>query len=234
MRRITYAGLLLCLMSISSIASAQTEPPVVDAWPAVPSPEQPTAPTWEPSTPPSPLPSALVVQARDTERPPRNGSGRSSRSSSNVAPTGPVHEQWYGWQTLLVDLAGLAVGLIELGGNSDGSPLFGGVYFLGGPIVHFAHGHVGRGFGSLVLRLLMPLPGVLVGAAASLGCAERGDEPCTNAPIVIGGGLGMLGAIIINAAVLAYEDVPDEDPAALYVSMAIDDRSVGLAASGMF
>jgi len=44
----------------------------------------------------------------------------------------------------------------------------------------------------------------------------------------------MLTAIIVDAGALAYEEVPDESPAVPRVSVAIDERIVGLVASGMF
>lgn len=144
-------------------------------------------------------------------------------------PTPAVHHHWYGWQNLLVDVAALAVAIVSV--NADASALASvGIYLLGGPIVHCAHGQRGRGFGSLGLRFAMPIVGLL-------GCgvfADGDDSACSLEGIILGGAVGMLGAIIIDAAVLAHEDVPNEVSAAPRVSIAIDQRSAGLVASGNF
>src|SRR5690606_31567395 len=72
--------------------------------------------------------------------------------------------EWYGWQTLAVDAAGLALGLgyaAKKPETKSGEPLhpatatFVPLYTIGlfgGPIVHFAHGRVGIGFLSLGIR----------------------------------------------------------------------------------
>jgi hypothetical protein len=88
---------------------------------------------------------------------------------SGVAAANDVSEEpasesrWYGWQIMIADA--VAAGLIV---QSIGSPAnvsetrqnLGGVgfgtYALGGPIVHWAHGRVGTGFGSLGLRVGFP------------------------------------------------------------------------------
>ncbi len=59
---------------------------------------------------------------------------------------------WYGWQTLIADGGTLAATYVT------GSPIvFLGGYALGAPIVHWAHGNVAAGFGSLGVRVVAPI-----------------------------------------------------------------------------
>jgi len=118
-----------------------------------------------------------------------------------------MKSRWYGWQTLLVDGA-------ALGFASTGSDLSVGIYALGGPVVHWAHGNTWRGVGSLVLRVGAPLA---LGAAFGYGCEASGnsdgDMGCLGAEIG-GAMLGVVGAIVVDSAVLARDTVPvDEDMA---------------------
>jgi hypothetical protein len=215
-------------------------PPMLPPAPPDPSPLPPSPPA--PSTlelltiVPSPLP---PTAARDDERPPvyeqpsRVVVSRRwppSRSSAH-ATAGPTHDHWYGWQTLLVDLAGLSLGVVALGDSGGQSLGFvaGGTYLLSGVIVHAAHEQGGRAVGSFFLRLAAPFVGALLGCAA----LDTGGEFGCLGGMVLGAGLGVLGAIIIDAAI-AHEQVPDEDPASPRVSIAIDQRGAGLVASGMF
>lgn len=122
----------------------------------------------------------------------------------------PVEESrtervWYGWQTLVVDGIALTApfALASAGAESEVAAntfLLG--YALGGPAVHFAHGNVGRGFGSFGLRVGLPLGGAAVGALAT---SRAGCDYCALGGAVLGtfGGIG--GAIALDAAWLAYD-----------------------------
>ena len=81
-------------------------------------------------------------------------------------------------------------------------------YLFGGPVVHAVHGQGGVGAGSFLLRVGMPVMG------AFLGCAIQGDSSgefsCLGGALV-GFGLGALGAVVIDASLLAYEE-PQENP----------------------
>ena len=84
------------------------------------------------------------------------------------------------------------------------------VYFLGGPAIHWAHGHGRKGLGSLGLRVGLPLGGLIAGALlGSVACGSSDSEfvPC---PVAIGA-LGFLGgavaAPVVDAAVVAREPV---------------------------
>ncbi len=138
---------------------------------------------------------------------------------------GPEHEVWYGEQTLLLDGASAAmfVGAGLTSGSRTNLPgmlaVAGTVTFLfGPPIVHFAHGRIGPGFGSFALRVALPLElafdGLLIGAASS---SNQGSEDIPAAPVyggLIGLGLGAVGASVIDAALLARYKTRDVDPEA--------------------
>jgi hypothetical protein len=123
-----------------------------------------------------------------------------------VAPPALAEEEatqtkttWYGWQTLIVDGGAIAAGLVT--GNA--AVLVGGMT-LGAPIVHWAHGNVLTGFGSLGLRIGVPL---LTTVSASLVMSNRevtnGHE--SEEALSIGILAGGLFASIFDAAVLARE-----------------------------
>jgi hypothetical protein len=75
------------------------------------------------------------------------------------------------------------------------------VTFFGGPIVHWAHGHVGRGFASMFgLRLGLPVAGALLG----LGIGYGARNPSLGA--VLGASVGALTGWIVDIAVIAYDE----------------------------
>ena len=65
---------------------------------------------------------------------------------------------WYGLQNLIVDGGVIVGGLVLTGAtNEAGGVVLVTGYFFGGPIVHWSHGQVGRGFASLGIRVAAPL-----------------------------------------------------------------------------
>jgi len=123
---------------------------------------------------------------------------------------------WYGWQTLIAD--GAAVGLLWLAlvssdgsaGNILGTASF-MTYLLGGPIVHWAHGHGGKGWASVGLRVGLPIGGAIAGALIGrAACGSEGEGDFVPCPVVYGAlGLvgGMAAAPIVDATVIAREPV---------------------------
>jgi hypothetical protein len=134
--------------------------------------------------------------------------------------TSQSRSRWYGWETLLVDGAVMTIGMLPLLEKDEprrtalGIGWY-GAYALGTPIVHWSRGHVGKGFGSLGMRVGGPLAGGLVGAGlAWLSGAKFGssDSPSDGDLIVQGGVvLGMIAPIVIDAVFLAREEVPVRD-----------------------
>ncbi|HEY5452510.1 MAG TPA: hypothetical protein VIQ54_27325 [Polyangia bacterium] len=133
------------------------------------------------------------------------------------APAKPETPQttWYGWQTLIADgaAAGL-LGLTLLSSDGNGANVLGtlsfGTYLLGGPIVHWSHGHGWTGFGSLAARVGLPLGGALVGVligAAACGSSEDEFIPCPVAFGAVGLLGGMVAAPVVDATIIAREPV---------------------------
>jgi len=116
-------------------------------------------------------------------------------------------EVWYGWQTLFWDAASLPATVVY-------PPLGIGTYALGGPVVHWAHGHTVKGLGSLGLRVGPPL---LIGYLCTIGCDTSPDSMDCNLKFAFGGLVGVVTAITIDAAVLSYEKVPVERRDALTI-----------------
>jgi hypothetical protein len=155
-------------------------------------------------------------------------------------PAYTTKQRWYGWETLI----GLAItdGALIGGGAAleSGWPIVAGFIMrpFVGPIVHWQHGHVGRGFGSLGLNVGVPFTLGAVGAAAtgdncnrSLGCL---------AGFVLGYFIGSIVAPIIDVAALSTEkvEVPVE-PEALHVQSLtvvpiLDKGRTGLGLAGQF
>ncbi len=201
---VALASLLLCSPGLAQSApdAAERESPAQGvAPPAQPLPPPPTPPAGAAPAWMEPNPYAAVPSASWT--------GPLSPPAADRGPDVPqlTKSRWYGWQTLLTDAAAFA--------SLDIDPALGvGVYALGGPIVHWSHGNTWRGFGSLAMRVGAP---VLLGAAFARTCNPSGDEGdwgCLGAA-VIGVGLGVAGAIAVDAAVLARDRVPVESDTAM-------------------
>lgn len=164
-----------------------------------------------------------VPPATQREAAPVPSAPQSSERASAPAPSLPssspdplqapgTHVRWYGWQTLLSDGGAFALMLAGTKTSSmEGLTIAGGlVYALGGPAIHDAHGHTGKALGSLGLRILLPV----IGGVAGDGIAAHDCAPGTWLCGLNGVGPGMLAgagiAALIDATVLANEDVPDE------------------------
>lgn len=116
---------------------------------------------------------------------------------------------WYGWQTLtslgvsstfmVLSFAGPSTALVTM-------PLALGGAVLGGPIVHWANGNVGKGFISLGMNVGATAVGATIGAG--LWCREGcgGDFGGWERLIggMIGAGIGLVVSNIVDASVLAY------------------------------
>ncbi len=137
-------------------------------------------------------------------------------AAADRTPAAPPrkHSHWYGWQTIIVDGMSLLVVPAMADETKSTSLLALGVggYALGGPIVHLAHGEVARGAASLGLRVGLPFLGALGGAMVDGNSCS--GEICRMDRVVLGGALGVLAAVVVDSAALAYERVQDEPAAA--------------------
>lgn len=75
-------------------------------------------------------------------------------------------ERWYGWQTLLAATPSNLLGLIGMISEPSLAMAAYPLNAFAGPIVHWAHGNVGRGFATLGLNLSVPLLFAVVGTVA--------------------------------------------------------------------
>jgi hypothetical protein len=236
--------------SVALDASAQEQPPVdagaPDALGGV-GPSESTTGTPEPQPPQGAPPKAPAP----AYPPPQ--------ANAQPAPAYPYQQwqgyppeerrrQWYGWQTLISDGASIfllatAAGIANDASNEETaeSLVYGGLagYYLGAPIIHWAHGHVGKGFASLGIRA----GGTVLMLFAISSCF---DGPCDSGAGVLAfvGVAAMIAAIPIDAAVLAREDAPMQ-PASLRQRRLLTDirlaplvdaerRSGGLSLMGNF
>ncbi|AKT41927.1 hypothetical protein [Chondromyces crocatus] len=128
-------------------------------------------------------------------------------------------QHWYGWQNLIGLGAAYSLVGVGLGLDSGTTSVIAaglGTYVLSGPIIHLAHGNgIGAGV-SAGLNLGLPLTTGVIGAFTYCGIANckgyMGDLGYV-VGAVIGGGLGMLTANVIDVAFLAVEKVERPSPA---------------------
>lgn len=131
-----------------------------------------------------------------------------------VAPESESDSRWYGWQNLILDgsLAFLMIGGAVL--ESEEAAGVGALgYLIGGPIVHWSHGNIAEGFGSLGLRVAAA--GVLlVGTALCVSNALSGNSSDGGCVVAMVGVASVPAAIAIDAAVLAYDAAPESPESA--------------------
>jgi len=162
------------------------------------------------------------------------------------APDAPTRN-WYGEQLLIGYGASdvlVAAGIIS-GGDAPFFALLGTglvVQVVAAPIVHWSHGHVGRGFVSLGLNGGLPFAagalGYLAGSANTGGPFDVG----TAVPgMVFGFMTGMFIGRAIDVAVLSYDKVEDGSPAPrrkaapeLTLAPVVGRGQTGLGVAGIF
>jgi hypothetical protein len=121
-------------------------------------------------------------------------------------PSGEVAIGWYGSETLLVDAISIVTTLVGAATVTAEVGALGGLgYHLGSPIVHWSHGNVGEGFGSLAMRLAATV--VLVGGADACFGSHRDDE-ALRCGVAILGIVAIPAVIAVDAAVFAYDEEP--------------------------
>jgi hypothetical protein len=151
----------------------------------------------------------------------------------------PVHRvsRWYGSQTLATDGISLVLSFAAIAANdSQASSALGiaslGTFVLGGPLVHFAHGQVGKGFGSLALRTALPLAAGFAGG--QLASADCGAEFCGIGGVLLGGLTGVVAAVAIDSAGLAYEPVRERTSSWPILGVTSDGKRTLVTAVGRF
>jgi hypothetical protein len=77
-------------------------------------------------------------------------------------------------------------------------------------VTHFAHDNPGRGLGSLALRAGLPIAFGTIGYYGEDCSGGGGYDLCGIVGLLAGGVLGIATAVVVDAAVLSYEEVPIE------------------------
>jgi hypothetical protein len=120
----------------------------------------------------------------------------------------PVRPAWYGWQTLLLDVAsiGLVAGSIATRDETAtqlGGTLGGAAFVIAPPAVHAAHKNKPAIIRSVLMRLGAPVLGVLAGflIGGAVRSSDESDAPAIGA--AIGAGTGAIFASVFDAAVWA-------------------------------
>jgi hypothetical protein len=188
----------------TSVASTQASPPQaseppIDTATSVPDSERatPAAPADVPVAPaavaPTPVVAAPVVAAPVAPAP----VAADARKKRKL--------EWYGWQTVTSDVASLAIAVWEP--NATGRRIALAGYLAVPPVLHLAHSNYAQGLGDLGLRLLAPTTGALVGFLGGVaGC--KGHMDCARLPTMVGGGVGIVAASVLDATLFAVKRAP--------------------------
>lgn len=125
---------------------------------------------------------------------------------------------WYGYETLLVDVATVGLGVaVGRDGATAGVVATGITYALAAPLVHVAHGNYGTALASFATRVGSPFVGGMTGYALTIGsCAGKSGEDsayCQTpfAATAIGAMIGFVVPSVLDAALYA-RDRPDPKP----------------------
>jgi hypothetical protein len=162
------------------------------------------------------------------------------RAAAKPKRAEPSQTEWYGWQTIATDV--LAVALLAGSGDSDDGRQVAaglGVYLLGGPAVHLAHGELGKAGNSLGLRAGLPLAGGVLGyGLGALGCGDSeeslGDALCPVGMTALGVLVGAVGAVAIDAGAIAKKEVRPKLAVSLAPSVVPTKQGTTFGLAGTF
>ena len=130
----------------------------------------------------------------------------------------------YGHHILLADLALLGAAI----GTEKGEFILAGL--ISGPIVHLIHGESGGAGLSFLSRAVLPIGGAFAGAA--LTCASTNDELCALPGVILGGGGGIVAALMVDYFALARKEVAATPSVLPVASVGMSgDFQVGLSGS---
>jgi hypothetical protein len=128
-----------------------------------------------------------------------------------------AERKWYGGQTLLADVLSIGTFIAGIEGRSQPLAYVGaGAYLTAPAVIHGVHYHGGRAALSVLMRVGFPLVGGLVGfesADCHKSKYEDGEDAfCGFVPAMVGAGLGLVAASIVDAST-AWDILPPAQPA---------------------
>ncbi len=138
-------------------------------------------------------------------------------TTPTTAPAPRMVSHWYGWQTLLVD--GAAIAVASASGQSAAFGYTGvGLYAFGGPLIHVIHDRAGIGAADLGVRIGGPFVLGLIGMGVELAATKPnscGGDLCFRglAGFAVGFFIGYVTAVVLDAAVFAREKIPADEVA---------------------
>ena len=137
-----------------------------------------------------------------------------------VALERPATRSFYGWQILATGEVGGVVAaaatvipdsplktLPSTVGFLLGMPF----YALGGPATHWTHGEFHKGLISLGGTFALPVLGGFIGQGVRCAPADAPSD-CGASGFFTGFAIALVTAPLIDALVLGWEDIPDDDP----------------------
>jgi len=152
--------------------------------------------------------------------PARAADAATDRPAEIMARERPATRSFYGWQILATGEAGGVVAaaaallpdsplktLPSTMGFLVGMPF----YVLGGPATHWTHGDFHKGLISLSGNFALPVLSGFIGQAVRCGPGDAADD-CGARGFFIGFGLALVTVPLVDAFVLGWEDIPDDDP----------------------
>ena len=209
--------LAVCVGCNTVVGVAQAAPPT-RAFPDVQEGDAPEAPKPMSEPVPSPPPALLAPPPPVQRAPPA--------AHADQPPL--VHHRWYGWQIFVID--GAVIGLVATAlVTSEWAPgvVAFAAYELGGPIVHWSHGHLWTGLGSLGLRNAVPMALIEIFANDH---SEESEMPHSSAIYALCAGVAL--AMLIDGAVLGHDQVEERPRMAPWI---LPNRTAGgVALSGRF
>ncbi|EFK95991.1 membrane protein [sediment metagenome] len=136
-------------------------------------------------------------------------------------------KQWYGWQTLAFDVPSLATFYVAQSKGEGGIALGAlGVFVVGAPLVHVAHGEPKRGILSASMHLLLPVVGLV---AVYPGLAKAMPDVSEDTQTAMAVTMAGAGAAVFDTLVLAW----DEEEVLVPISGTVGPRIVGVGSGAV-
>jgi hypothetical protein len=196
----------------TAVPPAAPAPTAAPAPPAAPAPTAAPAPAPAPSAPAAPGTTAPATVAPSPAAPPATAWSASQAPAAPPASTtaAAAPEEWQGWQTLAIDLAGIAAGIgVAASVNSDATKLglftatWYGVGVVGAPAVHYANRRWPVGIADFAIRALFPPVVGVGGLLVSCVYNDEFDRSCSRGGWSGGMLFGLAGAAAFDALLLS-------------------------------